>query len=75
MCYSIAVHAYSADNNYFVKIARSALRLTELTIQAIKPKNHTTQSHKICTAFEDLFSPFPKLFNLKKELVYTAERT
>ena len=58
MCYSIAVHAYSADSNYFVKIARSALRLTELTIQAIKPKNHTTQSHKICTAFEDLFSPF-----------------
>lgn len=30
--YSIAVHAYSADNNYLVKIAISALRLTELTI-------------------------------------------
>ena len=38
MYYSIAVHAYSTDNNYFVKIARSALRLTELTIQAVKPK-------------------------------------
>ena len=30
--YSIAVHAYSVDNNYLVKIAISALRLTELTI-------------------------------------------
>ena len=38
MYYSIAVHAYSTDNNYFVKIARSALRPTELTIQAVKPK-------------------------------------
>ena len=38
MYYSVAVHAYSTDNNYFVKIAISALRLTELTIQAVKPK-------------------------------------
>ena len=59
MYYSIAVHAYSADNNYHVKIARSALRLTELTIQAVKPKNHTTQSH---TNLHNVWRPFFFLF-------------
>ena len=46
--YSIAVHACSAENNYFVKKAISALPLsthrpvTALTTQAVEPKNHTT---------------------------------
>ena len=63
--YSIAVHACFADNNFFVKMARSALRLsthwlvTDLTIQAVKPKNRTTQSQK---NLHSVWRPFFPLF-------------